>query len=86
MDEMSGQIGFLFFLVGFIILLLFILIGRVSSLTRTVSGLKKTIKDTEANIITHLAPPSSGAGQKPVPNAVIAAISAALDQYRMENR
>ena len=81
MAEMSGQMGFLYFLVCFIILLLFILIGRVSTLTRTVRGLKKIIRDAEANIIAHSpAQPSVQAGA--VSNAVIAAISAAVNQYR----
>ena len=85
MDGISGQMGFLFFLVGFIIILLFILIGRVSSLTRTVSSLKKTIRDAEANIIARgPAQPSVQAGSTVVSNAVIAAITAAVNQYRTD--
>ena len=87
MAEMSGQMGFMYFLVGFIILLLFILIGRVSALTRTVNGLKKSIKNAEANILSRNSVQGSAqAGNTTVPNAVIAAISAAVNMYRSENK
>ena len=85
MADASGQAGFLFLLLGLIVILLFYLISRVSSLTRAVISLKKSLKDAETNIIAQntISAPIKGAAAA-VPNAVIAAISAAVNQYRTE--
>ena len=85
MADISGQIGFLFFLIGFVILLLFILIKRVSTLANKIDAVHKAINALEAKFAPEKMASSLGAGSV-VPNAVIAAISAAINQYRLDNR
>ena len=90
--EMSGQIGnVLLFGIGIIILLLIHLIYRVSALDKKIDALNKTANAAEADIFANAAAigtigtPSLEAGSKAIPDTVVAAISAAVNQYRTEN-
>ena len=78
---MAEMTGFMFFLLGLIIILLFFLISRVSALTKSVKSLSLMLKEVKANQLSASLETGSGA----VSNAVIAAITAAVNQYRMEN-
>ena len=77
---MTEMYGFMFFLMGLAVILLLYLVSRVSALTRTVNKLGKMLKEAEANRVVY-APQDT----KSVPTAVIAAISAAVEQYRLDN-
>jgi len=77
---MPETYGFLFFLMGLTVILLLYLLSRVSNLTRMVNKLGKMLKEAETNKAL-----ISQGDTKPVPNAVIAAISAAVNQYRLDN-
>ena len=83
---MAEMPGFVYFLLGFIILLLFILISRVSALSKMINTLRDMLKEAEADRALYIQGTSPlGSGSKAVPNAVIAAITAAVNQYRMDN-
>ena len=82
---MNEVTGFIFIFLGFIIVLLFHLIGRVSTLTRSINNLKKSIRETSGTLNAQEAT-SFDTSHQAVPNAVIAAISAAVNQYRIENK
>jgi len=85
--EMFGQSGFLAVL-GLGILLLIILIIRVSIVEKRLNALEEKLSIVEAKAIVNV--PVSGlssvnAGSAAIPNAVIAAISAAVNEYRKNN-
>ena len=91
--EISGQIGILLLLgLGVVITLLFILIARVSALGKMINAIDKKLiaaaPVAEAKKVVSIpksAAPPLGAGPVTVPDAVIAAISAAVNQYCIEN-
>jgi len=91
--EMSGQIGLLtLFGLGLVIVLLFILIARVSAVKKTLEALdmklspaKPIARATEAVKAPQSKPASVQTGPATVPNEVIAAISAAVNLYCLEN-
>ena len=87
--EMSGQSDILILLgIGIVIILLIHLIKRVSSLSKMMESVSKMISAIEVNRIVQVPvneTTSLEVGSVVVPNAVIAAISAAVNQYRKEN-
>ena len=92
MAEISGQFGNIFLIgIGIIILLLIYLISRVSSLAKKIDTFKETVdaagtdKFPNAAAIGIIGTPSLEAGSAVIPDAVVAAISAAVNQYRTEN-
>ena len=85
MLEFIRQVGSLtWFAIGVIIVLIY-LIRRVSALTRRVDALARRIRAAETNMAANIPKAAPVAGPATVPNAVIAAICAAIDQYQMEN-
>ena len=76
--------------IGVVIVLLFILIARVSAIKKTLNALNMKLNPPvaaarEAVNVPKSKPASSAAGPKAVPNEVIAAIGAAVNQYCIEN-
>jgi len=87
---MTETSGFLFMLLGLMVFLLFVLLRRVSVLSGMIRDLSKkldnTVKELENSNARFLSGNlTQGAASKTVPNPVIAAISAAVNKYRMEN-
>ena len=79
--EFLGQGGnFPWLVVVVLIVLLIYMARRVSVLQKRLDALQEKLHGAGAR-----APCSFGAGPNAVPNSVIAAICAAVDQYRMEN-
>ena len=80
---------------GLIIILLFILIKRVSALKKIIEEISIKLNSLEPVAVPEgparaapapaMKPAPVAAGSAEVPNAVIAAISAAVNQYRVEN-
>ena len=87
--EMSGQTGILVLLgIGVVIVLLIYLIKRVSALAKIIDDFHNLIKATETNKVVYVPVKETAsveAVSAAVPNAVVAAISAALNQYRIDN-
>ena len=87
--EMSGQVGNLILLgIGIIIVLLIHLIMRVSALGKMIGDSAKMIDDAEASKPANIPVKDSlslEVDSAIVPNTVVAAIGAALNQYRIEN-
>ena len=80
--EFFGKGGnFPWLVVGILIVLLIYFARRVSALKKRIDALKEKLNSAG----TKSVPRFLGAGSNAVPNAVIAAICAAIDQYRIEN-
>jgi len=90
--EMSGQIGYLIlFGIGVVIILLFVLIARVSAVKKMLETLDMKLTPakpvTAAKAVASVPksrPASVATGPAAVPNEVIAAICAAVNQYSIE--
>jgi Na+-transporting methylmalonyl-CoA/oxaloacetate decarboxylase gamma subunit len=86
--EMSGQTGIFILLgLGIVIILLFRLITLISTLSKSVDAIEKAV--SAAGVNNKYVPINESPSleeDSAVPSAVIAAISAAVNQYRIVNK